>query len=271
MRVIITISFLFSTIVCLSQKSKQNLLIERKLDSIINIVQTLQNKTSDSTLIRIDKLDEVFKKTDTKWYDKYLPALIALVTVILSSGVAYYVGVRNAKTQIVNAERQAKTQIAIAADQLEMSRRQIDQNTANTLAQIRANNISKARIDWIQNLRAVLSTFFANAAEASSLIEDMKLAKAKNKTDEVLKVYESFTHILFKMKEQDNQIQLMLNPTNQNHQNLINSMDAYIEYLFRIDGEQDKKAQEELSGKVISDSRKVIKEAWEKAKSETNI
>lgn len=73
------------------------------------------------------------------------------------------------------------------------------------------------------------------------------------------------------MKEQDNQIQLMLNPTNQNHQNLIHSMDAYIEYLFRVEDTQDKKVQEELSGKVISDSRTVIKEAWEKAKSETNI
>jgi hypothetical protein len=230
----------------------------------------MQKQKNDSTLIKIDKLDEIFKKSEPNWYDKYLPALIAFFTVLISSGVAYYVGVRNAKTQIANAETQARTQIAIAADQLDVSRKQIEQNTKNTLAQIRSNNISKARIEWIQNLRPLLSDFFANVSKASILLDDALKAKKSGKQGDAIININSFQELIYSMEAQNNQIDLFLNPNKPSHKKLEESISELLKTLnLNLNLElQDNKEQIDM---VISNSRIVLKEAWEQAKSESEI
>ena len=215
-------------------------------------------------------MEEIFKKSEPPWYDKYLPALIAFFTVLISSGVAYYVGIGNARTQITNAETQARTQIAIAADQLEISRKQLDQNTKNTLAQIRSNNISKARIEWIQNLRPLLSDFFANVSKASLILEESAFAKQKGKSEELPKLINSFKELILVMEAQNNQIDLFLNPERESHSNLESSISKLLDTLAFSDELELINNKEEVE-LVIQNSRIVIKEAWEQAKSETNI
>jgi hypothetical protein len=254
---------------CFSQNKNANPGIERKLDSLLTLVNTIQNKKNDSTLIKIDKLDEVFRKSEPKWYDKFLPALIALFTVLISSGVVFYIGIRNAKTQIANSETQARTQIAIAADQIEISRKQIEQNTKNTLAQIRSNNISKARIEWIQNLRPLLSSFLEKIALAEEKFSDtIELHKDNHpRTHEVSKEAISAMH---ELRLTTHQILLFLNSEERSHKELEDAMMFMITNIEK--GNESMKGEyKEQYNQVFEKFRTVLKEAWEQAKSETDI
>lgn len=270
MRKISIMIFFLLSLFCHAQKGNENSALEKKLDSLLTLVKELQKKGNDSTLIKIDKLDEVFKKSEPKWPDKFLPAIIALFTVLISSSVAYYVGIRSARTQITNAETQARTQIAIAADQLEVSRKQIEQNTKNTLAQIRANNISKARIEWIQNLRPILSEYFGNIPLARSNFEDLYKAVNEKSVDKIDSMFEKIELLLHKIQIQDHQIRLFLSKTELKHQKLEQSMSEYLKTVTNAKKEQPIETGP-LEENVLNDAREVLKDAWEQAKSETEI
>lgn len=268
MRKLFFVALCFYSISSFGQNKTNGNILNNKIDSLISTIKQLQNKKTDSTLLRIDKLDEVFKKAEPSSIDKYLPSIIAFLTVLISSGVAYWIGNKNANTQLINAETQARTQTAIALDQLAVSQKQIEQNTKNTLAQIRANNISKARVEWIQNLRVLLSDFFGNISEVSTKIDDMRIAKDKN-VNEVTNLFNEIVPLLHKMQTQNNQIELYLNPDNESHKNLLDSIEEYMKVITAESRTQDNAKDNILAEKVIQKSRVVLKEAWEKAKIES--
>ena len=270
MKNLLFLTLAFMSIISFGQKSNDSMVIERKLDSILTSTRIIQNQKIDSALIKIDKLDGVFKRSEQNGTDKSLPAIIALFTVIISSGVAVYVGVRTAKTQIANAETQAKSQIRIAADQIEISRKQIEQNTINTLAQVKANNIAKARIDWIQNLRPIIGDFIANTSKTSIILTDAVNANKQNEKEKALKYMDEFIESMHLLHSQNNQILLYLNPERLSHKKLEESMTVYLNSLV-LDDNFNKQTDEGLFELILENSRYVIKEAWEQAKSDTNI
>jgi len=269
MKKLLILPLIFFILKCNGQSAIDSLLL-KKNDSILSAVKIINVNKNDSTFITIDKLDEIFKKSEQNWYEKFMPSIIALMTVLISAGVAYYVGVRNARTQITNAKTQANIQVAIAADQLQISRQQIEQNTKNTLAQIRSNNISKARIEWIQNLRPLLSDFFANISKASIIIDESVKAKKSGKEDEMSMHIESFKEIVFKLEAQNNQIDLFLNPDRISHKELEESISELLGTI-NLSDKMELPDNKEQIDKVIAKSRIVIKEAWEQAKSESEI
>lgn len=244
----------------------------KKIDSLEIVMHNMQKTLTqrDTLLIKVDKLSESFKSKDSNWYEKILPSIFAFLTVIVSSVVAYWIGIRNIRVQETNTERQANTQLSIAADNLYMSKEQLDQNTKNTLAQIRSNNISKARIEWIQNLRPLLSDFFANISKSSIVLKDALDAKKKGEKDEVKKHMTAFQEVIYQMEAQNNQIDLFLNPSKASHKDL---EVAIVELLSKLNPNENLEVPDSNAqvNTVIEKSRIVLKEAWEKAKSETTI
>lgn len=242
------------------QRQSPAQLLEKKMDSLVTLINKFKSVKADSTILRVDKLEEIFKKSEQGWFEKYIASIIALTTVAVSSGVAMYVGIRNSRTQL-----------AIAAEQMQITRNQIEQNTRNTLAQIRSNNISKARIEWIESLRPILSDLFVNTFEAWHNLKQLLDAKTKNNQQATINFFKTYETLAFKIQSQKNQVELYLNPANETHQKLIQSMEEYINAFLDANNTIPDADMYKLSGAVIDNSRAVLKAAWEKAKSEVNV
>lgn len=252
----------------IKKKAAPSDVLLKKVDSLGAVMHNMKSALNqrDTLLIKVDKLSESFKSKDSNWHEKVLPSIFAFLTVIVSSVVAYRIGIRNIRVQESNTERQANTQLSIAADNLFMSKEQLEQNTKNTLAQIRVNNISKARIEWIQSLRPLISGSIHDIAKISGILSAIEALEIENqdyqknikrKNDELIEVFNSFSEKAFQMR-------LFLNLNNQSHRELEEILKDYTQAVL------EHRDNINANG-IIEKARVVLKEAWEKAKSETVI
>jgi len=138
------------------------------------------------------------------------------------------------------------------------------------LLQVKANIISTARIEWTQSLRGNLSCFLS---EAKILNVNLKIVIKLLENDEkkrAQKFYEENLENLKKTHEYGTQIKLFLNNEDEKeHQEL---QDLVKEYLQNInidsqDFEYEKiNTLEVLQDQIIENSQKILKQAWEDAK-----
>lgn len=215
-----------------------------------------------------DNIKEVSITTSTKKYKErndykyYLPSLIALLTVLISSTVAYKVAKINIDSQQRNIERQITSQLAIASDQLNLTNKQIQQTAINTMEQVRANNISQARIAWLNELRVELTKYYCALTTCQDKIGDL-LEKVSKK--EIVNL--DFTYLLGELRESFYRVSLYLNLADQDHKNLYDQMGHL---LFRL-SEKVKDSKISIYSEIdesLKFARIVLKKTWEDAKND---
>lgn len=149
------------------------------------------------------------------------------------------------------------------------------------LNQIRANNITNARIKWLENLKQLVSDFFS---ECTILILKEGVSDAINKrrelapTDPTVQAYydkinESIIDHLKIIESKHDLIKLNLNPKEDLHLKFEKLLDGYMDLLNKIPSLKSKPEFGELSKKMslhsdtlILLSRFIIKLEWEKTK-----
>lgn len=124
-----------------------------------------------TTIIEIKNADKIFKQKEEDWWDKYSNAIIALFTVIGSAYISYKI---------------ASQQTKLGKEQLELTKKQMEENYRVAMAQVRANNISAARIEWIQKLRPLLAEIISISSKYSEIIYDYDELKKKEIDEEDL-------------------------------------------------------------------------------------
>lgn len=180
----------------------------------------------DKTVLEIVNGKEIFQSEPDFW-DKYSSGLIALATVILSLWISYY---------------QAKKSIKAT----------------------RANSISEARIEWIQNLRPIMGKLISDIGVFEYELEKRIRNEEKGVSSPV---DERLLELLEHLNLSFNKIKLFLNHDEDEHLVFIKQVDDFIEQCVqRANGNKTK--VEVVEDELIESARKILKEAWEQAKSE---
>lgn len=272
MKRIITLSFigLVSTI---SSFAQSDTVVLKKFDqiekSINEIAQQITEQESDSLIVSVEhfeKLTNTLQKDNSIWAH-ILPSLIALLVVFISTGGAIFIGIRQIRTQTTNAEEQIRSQEAQAQDNLRVAREQIQETSRMTLAQVRANNISQARINWIQDLRSELSLYNGEVAIINFYLQDVIDLIESDKKDEAEKLYNDQIERIKNARQYAFKIKLFLNQNETDHKKLEALIDKYFKTALE-DYSTVKSDFNAISDEILDASRKILKDAWEQAKNE---
>lgn len=218
----------------------------------------LLNNTSQTTILEIKDADKIFKQKEVDWWDKYSSAIIALITVFGSAFLSYKI---------------ANKQTNLAKEQLELTKKQMEENYRVAIAQVKANNISGARIDWIQNLRPLLADLISKTSQLevvfTKLDKILDIEDPEEQTEEEIEEEDALFDQLEKMANENekiwNQILLFLNKDEKEHSELIKS---YQEFVINLELRSNKKPiiKQITEDELIDKSRAVLKTAWEQAK-----
>lgn len=225
---------------------------------------SLSNSNVDSMVISIHQLDELInsvKQNNSGWKD-ILSLIIALIAVIISAWSVYN-SRKQINAQIRNAEEQLRSQEAQSQEQLRLAREQIQETSKMTLDQVRANNVSQARINWVQDLRTVLSELIGEVAVMTFYL-DSKFVLTKDEEDPRVYRNKLLGHIK-KAQELSFKVKLFLSSKEDNHKILDKLLDNFLSSLTT---EKPSAEFTNLSMEILITSRLVLKEAWEQAKNE---
>lgn len=256
----------------MAQKANDALVLQKidQLQATIDKVAQQQNKSSvDSISISVEHFDKLAQKLNNKgsvWADLF-PSLIAILVVIISTGGAMLIGIRQIKAQTTNAEEQIRSQESQAQDNLRIAREQIQETSKMTLAQVRANNISQARINWIQDLRSELSKYNGEVAIINFYLQEVIELKESNKKVEAKIIYNNQIDKIKNARQYAFKIKLFLNKKEIDHIELERLIDKYYETALE-DYKTIKSDYSKISDDILNISRKILKDAWEQAKNE---
>jgi len=152
---------------------------------------------------------------------------------------------------------------------------------AFALSQIRSNNITNARIEWLQNLKHEVTDFLAECAVVDFEQGLQKRIKEKNSDKELPenakeifnKINESFSDHLKIIESKHNLILLNLNPKEPLHQKLEKHLNDYMQLVNEIPKQNSIHDHSKLSRKIdahgdtlILLNRYIMKLEWEKTK-----
>ena len=216
------------------------------------------NSKSQKVLIELKDAKSIFLDS-TDWPTIVIPSTIAIITVIISSILTN----------------------KIARKQLSLSQKQIKEQSRSTLQSIRANNISNARIEWIQKLRPLMGKLITESGHLDSLMTEIKEDYFDEKTNHwranLSKQEENDLNlrqenVFIKIREivvTFNEIKLFLNHEEAIHKEFIQNVDLYVKNVLSFNNSKTpiEKVNEEI---LISSGRKILKHAWEQAKTDVS-
>ncbi len=266
---IIAICFLISTNLTVAQTNTTSVVKNFDTSNLGYHKNILDSKMVDSFVVSFDKTDEIistFKKERSFW-DVDLSSLVALLAVGIS-GYSVIVAARQNKATNKAQEDNLKSQESQAKEQLQIARDQIRETSKMTLAQVSANNISQARINWIQDLRVVLSEFVGEIAGTNfhlMLLEDDDDSNTDEEKDLKKELLRNLLPKLEKIEELAFKSKLFLNPNEKQHRDLESEINKYIGLI----SEKEIRKVKNSGENVLKLSRIVLKSAWEQAKKET--
>lgn len=245
------------------------LLLIYVITSIVSIsyaetIETIDSSTfeSDTTYI-INKYVELenlenYLDEKTGFWDIYGNAVIALFTVLISTIGAYFI-----------------------------AKKQVYENSKSIQLQVRANNISSARIKWINELRPLMANFLLSSAtlkRSSKLLSkykdddgELNLLNIEDVEEkkQAEKVFEKLNSSYADADKIYASIRLFLNPVEDLHSNFINKVDAFLQQIlnqFLNTEGSDGFEEESISGYQLELlAQEILKEAWEQAKTETGF
>lgn len=249
-------------------------LIQADLKQLNGLIEDLKEESKVSTdslsiaFSDIERVEEVLKLKDS-WFEKFLPAIIAFLTVAVSSWVSILVASRQIKKDVDVATEQLRSQEALASEQLSLGKEQLEKTIQSSMAQVRANNILQARITWIQDLRNGVSEYFAVVIPlAYKLIPISQLIingeKAQARTE-----YDLLISEVGQARKFSSKVKLFLTSGNNEHTRLLEILNELEDVVIKNIPSAEYEARiDTLIGNLESESRKILKETWEQAKSE---
>lgn len=204
---------------------------------LCNNIDSLSKNVNHTTILEIKDADKIFKQKEEDPWDKYSPALIAIVSIIITSVISF---------------------------------RLANKQTKSALEQVKANNISAARIDWIQKLRPLLAELISKTSVTKSDLKKLKeLVEIKKHSDidlkEIQKLWDNLQNQATEIEHFWNQILLFLNKKENEHMELIMAYEKHFKNLSKKPEEiksEDLVSEEE----IIDKSKAILKTAWEQAK-----
>jgi len=274
-KVILVITICLISLSAYALKENDSLLLQKidQLQATVNNVaqqQVKDNKDSLSISVEhFDKLTQAFDKKDNI-LDTIIPSLIAIFVVIISTGGAIYLGIKQIRVQTTNAEEQIRSQEAQAQDNLRVAREQIQETSKMTLAQVRANNVSQARINWIQDLRNDLSQYSGEVAIINFYLQEVIILNEKGKKEEAKKLYNEQIEKIKNARQYAFKIKLFLNQKEPDHLELEKLIDRYYEVALE-NYETVSSDYSQITDEILKISKKILKDAWEQAKNEGTL
>lgn len=231
-----------------------------------NLTKNIAGEKNDSLVISFYEFEEI-KQLLQNNRNEWVPSLIAILVVLISTGGALLIGKKQIKNQIKNAEEQLRSQELQAQENLKMAREQLQETSKITLTQVRANNISQARINWMQDFRNEITNFNGEVAIINFYLQDV-IDLLKNDQDKEAKdLYNNQIERIKTARKYAYKVKLFLNVAEKNHKKLEELIDKYIEEALE-NPSSVKSDFNNISNEILIVSRKILKEVWEQAKNE---
>lgn len=270
---LLLVIILFAQTLSAKQNIPKKTVEEKVFGDTVNVQVDLLNKENnlnDSLYVSINQLEslvDTLKKNKNNFGD-YLPSIIAILVVLISTGGAIYIGKKQLKSQIESATKNLRSQESQNHDQLNVAREQIKETSLMSIAQVRANNISQARINWIQDLRDNISQFIGLIIPINYKLKLILRDVVSNKKDSAQKQYTELLPEISKAKSFQYKIRLQLSK-DQSHQCLEKLFIEYEDLVLKNIPSMDLSAKlDELEYSILEGAKLVLKEAWEQAKNE---
>ena len=243
----------------------QNILDSTTTQKIISLdeLSDNQNKSkTDSLIIYVSQIEELAKSLNNG-SKNWLPSVIALLVVLISTSGAVFIGKKQIKIQASIADEQLKSQESQAQDNLSQAREQIHETSKMTLAQVRANNISQARINWMQELRNEITNFNGNVALIKFKLQEVLDSNKEDRKEEEKEFYNKQINLVKNARQSAFKIKLFLNVEEDCHKKLEELIDKYFEIALDTKSDFNKIADD-----ILKVSRIILKNVWEQAKHE---
>ena len=270
---LLLIALLFGNLVSANQNiPDKNSDVKVFLDTVSMEVELLHKESNlnDSLYVSMNQLGSLVDtlKKDKNDINDYLPSLIALLVVLISTGGAIFIGKRQLKSQLESATKNLRSQESQNQDQLNVAREQIKETSLMSLEQVRANNISQARINWIQDIRDNISQFIGSIIPINYKLRlILKDVVSDDKESAQIK-YTQLLPEISKAKSFQYKIRLQLSK-DQSHQVLERLFIEYEDLVLRNIPAMDISAKlDDLENSILDGAKLVLKEAWEQAKKE---
>lgn len=246
-------------------------LIINKIDNLEKVLNKYQDDLTkekiDSVYISVEKIDEFISSNSGQ--DNFTPSLIALIVVLISTSGAVFIGIKQIKIQKNVAEENLKSQESQALDNLELAREQIRETSKMTLSQVRANNISQARINWMQDFRNEITRYNGEVAMINFYLQDVIDLIESGKKDQAKTLYNDQIERIKNARQYAFKIKLFLNTKENTHKELEDLINEYYKSALE-DYKSVKNDFNDISDKILVVSRKILKDVWEQAKNEGN-
>lgn len=209
---------------------------------VIFCTLTLSLNASKDTLetsLKIINGEEIFQPQSDFW-DKYSSGIIAGITILISLGISVW--------------------------QARVSQRHT-----------RANSIAEARIQWITELRPLMSKLISESSEIADNYRALKVYFDPNRQEfhdispendkDFIQRGNNLDKLRNEHKNTFNQIKLFLNKTEKEHNDFIISVEKFIKNSMKEFIESDFKNDLKTSD-LVNKAQIVLKNAWEQAKNE---
>lgn len=230
--------------------------VDAKADTLKNNINDVIN-LKDTTYLMIDKGQEIFQQK-SEWWNS--PGFVALITVIITGIIGFL-------TNKYITQKSITIQIQLAEKQVELANKQLTEQSKITIESIRANNISNARINWIEALRPIMGRLISDTAIFEYELQRRMEQTPNKKIDPNERLYQKLSDLNLAF----NEVKLFLNHEEDEHLEFINYVNSYIDKSVKIaSGESliDNSINEE--GLIVA-ARKILKNAWEQAKNDVKL
>ena len=193
--------------------------------------------------------------------------ITALLVIIVNAVVQFHISKKQMETQRAIAEKQNEAQMQIAKAQFSLQASAMEKQTSVQMGMVEqqaeearkrfsAEVLSKNRQEWINTLRNSIAEYLSYIHTWSAFAY---LASKDNKVDHVEKL------ILL-----SHQIQLLINPSEEKHQRLVQEMSKIFNEFVRFYDEEssgDENKMREITNEIVKLSQAIFKEEWERVKS----
>jgi CRISPR/Cas system CSM-associated protein Csm2 small subunit len=136
------------------------------------------------------------------------------------------------------------------------------------LLQVKGNNISAARVEWVEHLRVAASELISEVEILNEQLREVKEFIAEKKIKQSENAFRKATSDTKKLRALLYKVKLYLSPEDPKHKQLDQKLDEYTRvFVEDYDQIDNLEKLETLSDSFVAMMKSVLKEAWEDAKS----
>lgn len=135
------------------------------------------------------------------------------------------------------------------------------------LYQVKLNNITSARIRWIESLRLIISKYISELDDLNTRISNVitRVSEGEGLNKVFNEKYDMMRKSIKTINQLGNQIKLYLNPNENLHSKLESHLDKFEERSLKDFHETQMNELKQLSSHCINTARDILKKEWDKA------